>query len=245
MAPSMVITSGRDRVSQSSRSATRWYVSSPSLQDGETVKLGELWICWTCCFWSLPKVFSPFISWLYFPTIMIIYMKWSRGFKVWIATRSYFWELLTAWFLEVSEAQILVAFCLATRHLERDIMKWDWLQNPGRFGVKFEAVRQQKSRFNVVSIRRFNDNLVPACFFHESGWLNYEIFFSATVCWTRFVISFCLRSRCYGYKTTQKNYLFPTKESLKHHKIQVLVQLCCIGIVLANHLVLHAFGHVM
>ena len=111
----------------------------------------------------------------------------------------------TAWFLEVSEAQILVAFCLATRHLERDIiMKWDMVAKSRTLSCKIwggpSAKQSAQCGFNTTVLY----NLVPACFFHESGWLNYEIFFSATVCWTRFVISFCLPSRCYGYKTTQK-----------------------------------------
>ena len=144
----------------------------------------------------------------------------------------------TAWFLEVSEAQILVAFCLATRHLERDIiMKWDWLQNPGRFGVKFEAVCQQNSRFNVVSIGRFYIIWFQhVSFTRAADWITRYSFllrFAELVLWSRSDAKpsrFAgLRSRCYGCKTPQKNYLFPTKESLKHHKIQVLVQLCCIG----------------
>lgn len=57
-------------------------------------------------------------------------------------------------------------------------------------------------------------------------WLySFLLRFAELVLWSR---SGCGHGAM-GIKPPKKSYLFPTKESLKHHKIQVLVQLCCIG----------------
>lgn len=168
-----------------------------------------------------------------------------KGFKVWIATRSYFWELLTTWFLEVSEAQILVAFWLATRHLERDIMKWDMIAKSRTLWCKIWGGPSTKESVQCGFNTTVLYNFVPACFFHEGGWLNYETFFSATVCWTRFVISFVLQGCGHGAMgikpPKKKTTSFPQRNLSNITRYR-----CSFNcVVLANHLVLHAFGHVM